>query len=93
MTVGPLGLQRLQEVNQILRLLLRQTDLEPVVVKINDLLKIRCNSVMKVRGARGYPSQDKSLPSSNIAALTADQGFARIRRVIAGPGQRPLRAR
>ena len=53
MTVGPLGLQRLQEVNQILRLLLRQTDLEPVVVKINDLLKIRCNSVMKVRGARG----------------------------------------
>jgi hypothetical protein len=51
-------LQRLQEVDQGLHLLLREIDLKPLVIKVHDLLKTGRDPIMKVRSARRQASQD-----------------------------------
>jgi len=60
----------LQEVDQVQHLLLREANLKALVVKIHYLLKVGCNSVMEVRGTRCQTSQDKTLASADITALS-----------------------
>ena len=40
-----------------------------------NLIKIRRDSVVKIRAACGQASQDETLASSDVAALPSDQGF------------------
>src|SRR5580692_2249988 len=87
---GDRGLKRLQEVHQVLHLLLREANLEALVIKIHDLLEVACYSVMEVRRACSQASQNEALSTADVAALPADQRFAGIGGVVGVAGQRPL---
>ena len=66
------ALKRLQKVDQVLHLLLGKPDLKTLTIKTHQLLKVGCNSVVKVWGTRRQTSRNEALASADIAALTAD---------------------
>jgi len=64
------SLQRLQEIDQILHLLRRESYLKTPVIEIHDLGKVRCRSVMEIRCASGKTAQDRTFGAADIAALS-----------------------
>ena len=71
----------LQEVDQLLHLLFREVNLEALIIEIHHLLQIGRGPVMEIWRTRGQTSQNETLTSANVAALSSDQGFAGIRGV------------
>jgi hypothetical protein len=66
----------LQEVDQVLHRLLREANLETVVIEIHHLLEVGCNSVVEIRGTRCQASQDETLASAYVSALSVYVGDA-----------------
>jgi hypothetical protein len=63
------SLECLQEVDQILHLLRRESHLETLVIEVHHLGKIRGCAIMEVRSSRRQASQNRSFDAANIAAL------------------------
>ena len=83
-------LQRLQKVDQVLYLLGGQTYLETLVVEIHDLRKIGRYTVVEVRRPCRKTSQDETLATSNITALSRNQRLPGVGRVKRLPGKLAL---
>jgi hypothetical protein len=64
------SLQRLQEVDEILHLLRRESGLETFVIEIDDLCEIRRRSVVEIRRTGSKAPQDRSLGAADIGALS-----------------------
>lgn len=81
-------LERLQEVDQVLHLLLRQTNLEALVIEVDDLLQIARDAVVEARGTRRQSSQDKalapSLPHERNGALV--RHVSSVTKILSVPG-------
>ena len=59
-------------------MLVRETDVEALVIKIHRVKQGGCRAVVEIGGARGEPPQNRPLDPANILALPGNQGATRI---------------
>src|SRR3974390_1534979 len=82
--------ERIQEIHEIFLLLLCESDVEALVIEVHHVEQSRRRAVMKVGRPPGESAQDGPLESSDVLALAADQGSARIGDRVGLAGERSL---
>jgi hypothetical protein len=85
-------LQCLQEINQILHLLRRESYLKALVIEIHHLGQTCRRSVVKIRCACSETTEDGTFDAANIRALSRDQCLTRGRRIESLPCFQTLHA-
>src|SRR5262249_5234096 len=84
--------QRIEKIDQILFLPPGESNPEPLVVEIHRVQQRRGGAVVKIGGARGQSTQDRSLDLAEVGALTGNQRTARVRHHKGLPRMRTILA-
>ena len=76
--ISRVKLERFQERNQVILILLRKLKVEARVVEIHRVHQSGCGSVMEKRRARGETTQYRSFDLTDMVEPTIDQSLAEI---------------
>src|ERR1700719_1545032 len=74
----PLVLECIKEIDQVLLLLICETDVEALVIKIHRVEQSGCRAVVEIGGARGQSPQSEPFDLADVGAVSRNQCAARI---------------
>ena len=89
MVLHPEGSKGAQKGDQIGLLLVGESDVETLIVELNDIRQRGSGAVVEIGCARRQPAQDRSLHFADVGAFPGDQGATRIGDLEHLSGQRP----
>ena len=82
--------ERIQEVDEIRLVFAAEADVEPLIIKVDDVPQGFSRTVVEIRRTGGEATEDRSLKSTDVLALAADHGAAGIGHFVDLSGERTV---